>query len=66
MPSIIITPPQGITKRALLGIGHFYRTFFTPPQGIGGAVIPPIANAWIDDLGNTFTDDLGNTMVFDP
>lgn len=65
MPSTIITPPQGNTKRALLGIGHFYRIFFTPPQGIGG-VIPSVSNAWINDLGEQFTDDLGNVLVFAP
>ena len=66
MPSIIITPPQGITNRALLGVGHFYRNLFTPPQGLAGEAPPPINNAWINDLNSPFVDDLGNVLVFEP
>ena len=67
MPSTIITPAQGITNRSLLGVGHFYRVLFTPPQGIGEvAPPPPVANSWVDDLGNAFVDDIGNFMVFSP
>lgn len=35
MPTQILTPPQGITDRALTGVGQFPRILFTPPQGLG-------------------------------
>ncbi len=66
MPTTIITPAQGITNRSLLGVGHFYRVLFTPPQGLGlVAPPPPVTDGWIDDFGNQFLDDLGNDVVFE-
>ncbi len=60
-------PPQGnTTEQGLSIIGRPIIPQFGAPQGIAGVVIPPVANAWIDDLGNSFVDDLGNNMVFDP
>lgn len=59
-------PPQGNTpEQGLAIIGRPIIPQFGAPQGIGGVVIPPVANAWIDDLGNSFVDDLGNTVVFE-
>lgn len=39
MPVIILEPPQGFDSgRELLGVGQFYRAFFTPPQGLDIAI----------------------------
>lgn len=51
---------SGNTQNILVPLNEF-----VPPQGIGGVVIPPTVNGWINDEGKQFVDDLGNRIVFE-
>jgi len=59
-------PPQGETsEQGLLIISRSPIPRFGAPQGIGGIVIPPTVNGWINDEGKQFLDDNLNPVVFE-
>ena len=59
-------PPQGETsEQGLVIISRSPIPRFGAPQGLGGAVIPPTVNGWIDDNGNQIIDNNDNAVVFE-